>query len=100
MQCLPCSASMTRWSHRHKSHGPLNFFPTVRQHFKERMPVDLARECEGDEKDVAANDDDDDNACAMEGLQMEDGEDEATAGAAAIPTKKKKKKKKKAKKME
>lgn len=85
---------------RRHSHELLDSFSTVRQHFKERMPVELAQECEGDENDVPANEDEDEGARAMEALQMEDEDDEVVATVAPVPAKKKKKKKKKAKKME
>ncbi|KAL8617895.1 hypothetical protein ACOMHN_016551 [Nucella lapillus] len=77
----------------------------VRQQFLNRMPANLARECEGDDKDVANNDDDDDAVTAMKGLEMEDEEEEneaaaEAAAAAPISAKKKKKKKKKAKNLQ
>lgn len=73
----------------------------VRQHFINRMPETLAKECEGDDKDVAEADLEEETASAMGGLKMDDDGDDDTevvAAAAAARTSKKKKKKKRNKK--
>lgn len=77
-------------------HGIWFSLCAVRQHFLNRMPEKLAKECEGDDQDLAEADAEEEAASAMGGLKMEDGPDEdAEEAAVTTETKKKKKKKKK-----